>query len=187
MVGVLVQGGGHSRAASGRGVDTRRRGPVHARHRRRGRPGRRHADASLLRGRPRRRPAGPALRPPGHRRLQLLARLCAGTPERAEDPRVPRVDSGGGAGGWGEDGGVRVEPAQSTPTPYFPSIAPTTEQRTLTLTLYRFAVEGTLAARRLDRVPSPAKRERVRVRVCDSMPMHRRNKRGFENYSNSGR
>jgi len=50
----------------------------------------------------------------------------------------------------------------------------------MTLTLSRFAVEGTLTERRLDRVPSPAKRERVRVRACDSMPMHRRNKRGFE-------
>jgi hypothetical protein len=36
---------------------------------------------------------------------------------------------------------------------------------TLTLALSRFAGEGTPAEQRLDRVPSTAKRERVRVRV----------------------
>src|SRR5882724_12363130 len=40
--------------------------------------------------------------------------------------------------------------------------------RTLTLALSRFAVEGTPSVQRHNRVPSTAKRERARVRVCDS-------------------
>jgi hypothetical protein len=39
--------------------------------------------------------------------------------------------------------------------------------QTLTPTLSRFAVEGATETVRSDRVPSTAKRERGRVRVCD--------------------
>jgi len=44
-----------------------------------------------------------------------------------------------------------------------------TESRTLTLTLSRFAGEGTLAVRLLKRVPSPTEWERVRVRAMHSV------------------
>ena len=44
-----------------------------------------------------------------------------------------------------------------------------TEPHTLALTLSRSAGEGTLSERRHNRVPSTAKRERFRVRACDSV------------------
>jgi hypothetical protein len=42
------------------------------------------------------------------------------------------------------------------------------EPQTLTLALSRFAGEGALPLRRHNRVPSSAKRERAKMRVCDS-------------------
>jgi hypothetical protein len=66
-------------------------------------------------------------------------------------------------------------------------MAHTIEPQTLTLALSRFAVAGTLAERHLDRVPSPAKRERARVRARDSMPMRHKNKRGVERSNNLAR
>ena len=44
-----------------------------------------------------------------------------------------------------------------------------TESQALTPALSRFAVEGTPAEQSHNRVPSTAKRERVRVRACDSI------------------
>src|SRR6185312_12520212 len=46
---------------------------------------------------------------------------------------------------------------------------PDSSPRALTLTLSRFAVEGTRSRSRSAGVPSTAKRERVRVRVCDTV------------------
>ena len=43
----------------------------------------------------------------------------------------------------------------------------------LTPTLFRFAVEGAIETARSFSVPSTAKRERARVRVCDSVAPQR--------------
>jgi hypothetical protein len=44
-----------------------------------------------------------------------------------------------------------------------------TESHTLTLTLSRFAAEGTRLCRLLDAAPTPTEWERVKVRVCGSV------------------
>ncbi len=64
--------------------------------------------------------------------------------------------------------------ARASLRPLFPGTK--TESHTLTLTLSRFAVEGTRSRSGADGVPSPAKRERVRVRDCGSVSRNNRNK-----------
>ena len=70
--------------------------PIHGRHGGHRGPGGGDPDAGLLQGGSRRRAAGAALRHHGSRQPELLAGLCRGARQYPQDPRLPRLDPGGG-------------------------------------------------------------------------------------------